>query len=142
MIEGSIIAIIPFFHTSNIILSDSSQFAFTGSIPEPMLRNVPASSTVITEYRRQPASGARPLTAAMRQVLEEANKPKKGVSEKKMLDPPNMFKLQRRKSSESLASLERLHQVMKRIHSLIPSPTFTHKSKSSTQLLTLLQLCN
>ena len=82
MTEGSIIVVIPIIHTSNVILSDSSQFTFIGSIPKPMLRNVLADSEVINAYCRQPASGARLLTAAMRQVLEEADKPKKGVKQK------------------------------------------------------------
>lgn len=64
--DYSIIAAILVFHTSNIILSDSSRFTFIGSIPEAMLRNISVDSEVINAYRRQRASGARPLTAATR----------------------------------------------------------------------------
>ena len=65
VIEGSVIATIPIFHTSNVIVSDSSRFTFIGSIAESMLRNVPADSEVIKEYRRQPASSPHRLTAKM-----------------------------------------------------------------------------
>ena len=51
VLEGSSVANIPIFHTSNFNVVDSSRFAFLGSIPESMLRNVPASSEVINAYR-------------------------------------------------------------------------------------------
>lgn len=101
---GSIIFGILVFHTSNVILSDSLWFTFIRSFLEAMLRNVPADSEVINAHGRQSASGACPLTVAMRQVLEEANKTNKGESEKRRLDLPSLLKLKRRKSSESLAS--------------------------------------
>lgn len=80
VIEGSDIAAIPMFHTSNVIVSDSLRFAFIRSIPETMLHNVTSSSEIIDEYRRLPASGPRPLTSEMQKVLEEADKPNKGAN--------------------------------------------------------------
>lgn len=78
MIDGSIMANIQVFHTSNTILFDSSRFSFIGSIPESMLHNIPATSDVIRAYRSLPACGPRPMTDAVRQVLEVADKLKKG----------------------------------------------------------------
>ena len=72
------IAAILVFHTSNVIVSDSSRFVFIESIPETMLRYVPADSEVIKEYRRQLASSPRRLTVEMRKALEEVDKPNKG----------------------------------------------------------------
>lgn len=69
---------IQIFQTMNIILSDTSRFAFIDSIPETMLRNVPTAIKVIQAYRSLPASGPRPMTSEMRQVLAEVDKPKKG----------------------------------------------------------------
>lgn len=52
-------------HTTGIIVSNTSKFAFVGSIPEATLRDVPSTSKVLEEYRTIPASGIHPLTPKM-----------------------------------------------------------------------------
>ena len=78
VIEVSVITAILIFYTCSVIVSDSSRFVFIESIPETMLRYVPADSEVIKEYRRQLASSPRRLTVEMRKALEEVDKPNKG----------------------------------------------------------------
>lgn len=70
--------VIQIFHTINIILADTSRFSFIGSIPEVMLRNVPAASEVMRTYHSLPASGLRPITCIVRKILVEVDRPKKG----------------------------------------------------------------
>ena len=65
-------------HTTGIILDDNSKFAFVGSIPEAMLRDVPTTSKILKGYRLIPALGFHPLTPEMQSIIAEANKPKKG----------------------------------------------------------------
>ncbi|CAI9302847.1 unnamed protein product [Lactuca saligna] len=59
-------ASIHIFHTTNIILTDTSKFSFIDSIPEVMLRDVPAASDVLRAYRTLPVSGFHPLTNDMK----------------------------------------------------------------------------
>ncbi|CAI9280164.1 unnamed protein product [Lactuca saligna] len=61
VMEGSSMAAIQIFRTTNIILVDISRFTFTGSIPETMLCNVPVTSEVVQTYRSLPVSGLRPI---------------------------------------------------------------------------------
>lgn len=75
MTEGSEIVAILMFHTSNVVVSDSSRFAFFGSITKVKLHTIPPSSEIIVAYHSLPASGPRPLTPEIHKVLEEANKP-------------------------------------------------------------------
>ena len=75
------------FHTTNIILSDTSRFTFIRSIPETILRNVTTASEIIRAYRSLPASGPRPMTSEVRKVLEEADKPNKGGKRKPKVGP-------------------------------------------------------
>lgn len=53
------------------------KFSFIGSLLEAMVNYVSTSNELISEYRKIPASGLRPLTPEMQKALEEANKPKK-----------------------------------------------------------------
>ena len=85
--EGSIMDNIQVFHTTNIILADTSRFTFIGSILESMLHNIPTASEVIQAYRSLPASGPRPLTDAITKVVEEADKPNKGGKWKGKVGP-------------------------------------------------------
>ncbi|CAI9302917.1 unnamed protein product [Lactuca saligna] len=71
-------AAIRIFHTTNIILTDKSKFTFIGSISESLLRDVPATSEVLRTYHSLPVSGFCPMTDDVRNVLDEADKPKKG----------------------------------------------------------------
>lgn len=93
MTEGSAIARIPMFNTSNVIVSDSLRFAFTGSIPDAMLHNVPPSSEIIATYRNLPTSCPRHLTPEIQKVLEVADKPKKGTNTNKSLYLSNQSRL-------------------------------------------------
>lgn len=47
-------------------------------MPEAMLHNVTTTSEVTQTYIILPAFGHRPMTNEIQNVLEEANKPKKG----------------------------------------------------------------
>lgn len=69
---------IQIFHTTNIILADTSKFSFIGSIPESMLRDVTAASDVLQNYRTLPVSGFLPMTREFQKILDKADKPKKG----------------------------------------------------------------
>ncbi|CAI9302447.1 unnamed protein product [Lactuca saligna] len=66
------------FHTTGIIVADSSKFAFIDSIPEAKLRDVPPASKVLKGYYTFPASDFRTLTPEMQSIIDEADKPKKG----------------------------------------------------------------
>lgn len=85
------------FHTTNIILSDTTRFTFIRSIPESMLRNVPAASEVLQDYRSLQVSGPIPMTEEIRKVLDKDDKPKKGVNARRRLVHPNLPRHQRRK---------------------------------------------
>ena len=100
---------IPAFHTSNVILSNSSRFAFIGSIPESMLHNVPADNEVIKAYRKKPASGPRRLTAEMQKALEEAENPKKGGKRKAKVGPFEPAHTPTKKVKRIIVSLSLLH---------------------------------
>lgn len=52
MVEGSVIAAIPIFQTSNFIVSDPSKFGFVGSILEAILKYVLAENELINEYHK------------------------------------------------------------------------------------------
>lgn len=66
--EGSTIAHIQMFHTSNVTVSNSSWFVFIDSIPDEMLLHVPPSSEIIVAYHTLLASGPRPLTPEMQKI--------------------------------------------------------------------------
>lgn len=69
-------------HTTGIIVTYTSKFAFVGSIPKAMLRDVPPANKVLEGYRIIPASGFHPLTPEM-QSKDRSNKGcKKGEKKK------------------------------------------------------------
>lgn len=78
VIKGSCVATIQIFHTTKIILDDTSIFTFICSVLETMLRNVPAASEVRQTYRSVPTSNLQPITDVVRKVLKDIDKPKKG----------------------------------------------------------------
>ena len=78
VLEDSCMAAIPIFHTTNIIVADTSKFSFITSIPEAMLRDVPVVSEVLRAYHSLSVSGFRLITDEMRKVLDKADRPKKG----------------------------------------------------------------
>lgn len=63
--------------TTGIFLADNSKFAFVGSIPEAMLRDVVAASKILEGYQTIPASGIFPLTSEMQSITVESKKLKK-----------------------------------------------------------------
>lgn len=73
---------IQIIQTTNIILVDNPKFNFTGSLPEAMLRDIPASSEILQAYHSLSLSGFCPLTDEMRKVLEEVDKPQNGGKKK------------------------------------------------------------
>ena len=52
-----------------------------------MLNFAPADNVIIKNFRKQPASGPRPLTPEMQQALEDANKHKRGGKRKTIVGP-------------------------------------------------------
>lgn len=59
--------------------SDSTNFSFTGFIPEAMLVNVPTDNVIVNEYHKLPASGVRPIPKELKKGLEEGKKNPNGV---------------------------------------------------------------
>ncbi|CAI9260298.1 unnamed protein product [Lactuca saligna] len=92
----SLLSSIATFHTTKIIVNDSSKFPFIGSIPETMYRCVFAASILIMEYKKLPFFGPRELTPEMQRFLDEADKlkkgGKKGIKKKEVHESPS-FKL-------------------------------------------------
>ncbi|CAI9263190.1 unnamed protein product [Lactuca saligna] len=78
VLEDSHMVAIQIFHTTNIILADNRKFNFSGSIPESMLRDVPAASDILRAYGSLPVSSFLPITDEVQKILAEAVKPKKG----------------------------------------------------------------
>lgn len=78
VMQDSLMANISTFHTTGIILAHNSKFSFVVSIPEAMLRDVPAASKFLEGYQTILASGFCPLTPEMQSIISKANKPNKG----------------------------------------------------------------
>lgn len=76
-------AVVQTFRTTNIILANNYKFNFIGLIPEAMFRSVPEGIQIMQKNRGQPTSGLRPISDVIRQILEEADKPKKGGKKKR-----------------------------------------------------------
>lgn len=89
------------FHNTKIIFSDTSQISFFGSIPETMLCNIPTASDVIRAYFSLPTYGARSMTAAIQQVLEDADIPKKGGNSKKKVGPSKPVQATKQKKKDA-----------------------------------------
>lgn len=112
------------FHTTYIILSDFSKFTFVGTIPESMYRCVSDASKFITEYKKLPASGPRPLTSEMQTSIDEVDKPKKGCKNKdkrkQIQDGPssNLVTPKKRKSSKAEPSAPKKRKIKKIAHKL------------------------
>ncbi|CAI9282322.1 unnamed protein product [Lactuca saligna] len=66
------------FHTTGIIVANTSKFSFIGSIPEVMFWEVPASTIILDRFHKLTPSGFRPLTPEMKETLDAADKLKKG----------------------------------------------------------------
>lgn len=50
--DNFVMAVIPFLHTSDFMVSDPTKFSFIDSIPEAMLLNIPADNIIVNEYRK------------------------------------------------------------------------------------------
>lgn len=72
-----ILSFVATFHTTMIIITNSSKYPFTGSILESMYRCVSSKSNVIADYRKLPPKGPRQLTTEMQATLEAVEKPAK-----------------------------------------------------------------
>ena len=80
---------IPILHTTKFIIAGKSKFLFVGSIPEAMFCIIPAASKILEAYRKLPVSTFRPLTGEMREIIAEADKPKKGGKKKTTKECPS-----------------------------------------------------
>lgn len=78
LMQDTLITSISTFHTTGIIILDSSKFSFIGSIPKAMFRDVPTSSKILEGYRKLTPSGPHELSEEMQVIIAEADKPKKG----------------------------------------------------------------
>lgn len=76
--QDSLFGTISTIHTTGIILAGNSKFAFVGSIPIAMLRDVPAASKILEGYQTIPTSSFCHLTPEMPSIIAEVDKPKKG----------------------------------------------------------------
>lgn len=76
--QDDVMASISTFHTTGIIIYDTSKFSFIGSISEAMFRDVPSSRKMLEGYRKLTPSRFHPLTPEMQVIIAEADKPKKG----------------------------------------------------------------
>lgn len=65
VMKDAMMASISTFHTTRIIVTDTSKYSFVGSIPKAMFRDVLVSSKMLEGYRKIPATGFRPLTSEM-----------------------------------------------------------------------------
>ncbi|XP_023732336.1 flocculation protein FLO11-like [Lactuca sativa] len=77
IMADSLLSSIATFHTTKIIFTDLTKYAFIGSVPETMLACVSAASNVLQQYRKNLSSGPRELTPSMVCSIEEADKPAK-----------------------------------------------------------------
>lgn len=106
--QDYLMAAILTFHTTNIILNDNSKFSFVGSIPKAMFHDVPATSKILESYRKIPVSGFHPLTAEMRLIIKEANKPNKGGQKWALIaGPSELIKTPKKKKVKKVARKKR-----------------------------------
>ncbi|KAL7595143.1 hypothetical protein Lser_V15G31155 [Lactuca serriola] len=75
IVANSPLSSIGTFHTTKIIVSDSSKFQFIGSISESMYGDVPSDSRIIRTYKEFRRSGPRELTPDMIQSIHDADQP-------------------------------------------------------------------
>ncbi|KAL7603349.1 hypothetical protein Lser_V15G18232 [Lactuca serriola] len=75
IVAGAPMSSIGTFHTTKIIVSDTSKFPFNGSIPETMYGDVPADSRIIRTYKEFKRSGPWDLTPEMMKSIHDADKP-------------------------------------------------------------------
>lgn len=117
--DDSVLAVISILHTSNITMSDSTKFSFIRSIPEAMLLNVPADNLVVNEYRKNPASGVRPMPEDLQKAREEGTKLKRGGKQKPEVGP-----------SEAVPKPKKIKKQAYKLRS--PSPFSQEPSESLT----------
>ncbi|CAI9268699.1 unnamed protein product [Lactuca saligna] len=83
MKSHAVVASISIYHTTGIIIVDTSKFSFVGSCPEAMFREVLEARKILEAYRELFSLGFRPLTQEMKSIIAEADKPKKGWGSKR-----------------------------------------------------------